>query len=288
MQHGLNGVAADPGVRQLGAGPNKRLGARWIVPFGIAEIERAPLAAFERRSAVLVADLEICSARNQKLDGIDVAAQRGMPDRRETFPTARVHIEAEFQHQLDGGDVVRKRRRPHERLIVGIQFRQQIRVGSKDLRRMRFISKLARGEELLFDRTAREKEIVDVAAAVPGRDQQGGSGLELPLVDMTGRHWRIPRATDARREAAWIGVYGPLDQRLIAKRRCHEDVDLGTTRDEIAAQVGIADPVLSRRRSMIDTSSVDLRAMREQDVDDFRCARPVQRSLAITPWRVSE
>src|SRR5262245_50889362 len=99
-----------------------------------------------------------------------------------------------------------------------------------------------------------------------GRDQQNRSGLELPLVDVTWRHRRVSGPADARRQAARIGAQSSFDESLIAKRRCHEDVDAGATSNEMAAQLRVADPILRRRRPVIDAASIDLRAVREQNV----------------------
>src|SRR6187549_3312473 len=112
-----------------------------------------------------------------------------------------------------------------------------------------------------------------------GRDQQNRSGLELPLVDVTWRYRRVSGPADARRQAARIGAQGSFDESFIAKHRCHEDVDIGATCNEMAAQLRVAHSILRRRRSVIDTASVDLRAVCEQNVDDLRRAGPVQRAL---------
>src|SRR4029450_12118839 len=71
LQDSLHAVAAETGIHQLRASLDERLGARWIVSVGIAEIERAPLASFERRTAILVTELEIRFTSDQEPDGID-------------------------------------------------------------------------------------------------------------------------------------------------------------------------------------------------------------------------
>ena len=54
------------------------------------------------------------------------------------------------------------------------------------------------------------------------------------------------------------------------------------------AEFRVADPVLRRRRAVIDIAGVDVRAMVEQEIDDRRRRGEVQRPLAVAPRRMDQ
>ena len=104
-QHGLHVVAAEAGVRQFGASLHESLGTGGIVTCGIAKIERAPLATLSAVPHIGCGSRDPATC-NQESHSVNVATQGGVTDRREAFTAARVHIEAELQHQRESRDVV--------------------------------------------------------------------------------------------------------------------------------------------------------------------------------------
>ena len=183
-----------------------------------------------------------------------MAAQSGVPDWRKAFAAARVHVETQLQHQLERGDVVRERRRYDLAPIVGGEFRDEVWPFGQHAESKRFIGTLTRSKKLP-ERTAREKELVDLAAAMAWQHQQDRSSLEPPPIDVTWRNRRVSGPTDAR-QAARIGVHGSFDEALVAKCR-RMKMSTSALHEMVAAQLRVADRI-GRRRSVIDTSSIDL------------------------------
>src|SRR5881628_3767574 len=80
-QHGSHVLAAEIGRGDASSALQQNRGAGPVVAVAVAEVQRAPLTASERRAAVVVANLEIRAARDQQPHHPDEAAERGTRDR---------------------------------------------------------------------------------------------------------------------------------------------------------------------------------------------------------------